>query len=291
MLIIWQAVVGLLVSGPTLAAKVRAACVALGIPYTSAATALAECNRELGIDAHGPLNVQADEIVVQLGLCFDEPPAPAPPHLPDPSMPRMVVFDLDFTLWRPELYQLQAGPPFRSSTDGSVLTQRGERIDLFPAAQRALRELADHGVGVAIASRASEVAWACEIMRLMRIDEQRTMSDVIGDSPVVIQGGSKVRHLKHIGQLSGVPLHDMLFFDNERGNIQDVEKIGPTCVHCPRGLTDEVFRGGLELYASAQVARSTAKSPGRTVVAAGKQKRYKGGGRRGGRRGKSMGRR
>ena len=111
-------------------------------------------------------------------------------------MPKMVVFDLDFTLWRPELYQLSSGSPFKACSDGAVLTSRGERLDLFPAARTALRTLADAHVPVAIASRANEVAWAHEIMRLLRVDDRRTVADVVGSAPVVIQGGSKVAHLK-----------------------------------------------------------------------------------------------
>ena len=245
-----------LVAGPTLAVKVRAACAELGIDSSlTVPVALKACNEAMGIEASGPLLAQADELVHQLGLAFDPPltqsaPAPRPPHKQRkrPPMPALVVFDLDFTLWKPELYQLSSGPPFKVSSDGCVVTSRGERLDLFPAARTALGELADAGVPVAIASRASEVEWAQQIMRLMRVDKKRTMADVIGSSPVVIQGGSKVRHLKHIASESGVPLRDMVFFDNERNNIQEVEKIGPTCVYCPRGLTDAVYREGIDVH-------------------------------------------
>ena len=164
-------------------------------------------------------------------------------------MPRLVVFDLDYTLWHPELYQLSSGPPFSASSDGCVLTARGERLDLFPAARSALVELGDAGVPIAIASRASEREWAMEIMRLLRVDGTRTVADLVGESPVVIQGGSKTRHLKHIAHESGVSLREMLFFDNERTNIQEVEKLGVRCVYCPRGLKDGVYRDGLALFA------------------------------------------
>ena len=238
--------------------------------------ALKACNEAMGIEASGPLLAQADELVLQLGISIDTlvprpppaaPPAPPskadlaaldarvaaalqpPPPPPRPreqqtAMPKMVVFDLDFTLWRPELYQLPSGSPFKACSDGAVLTSRGERLDLFPAARTALRTLADAHVPVAIASRANEVAWAHEIMRLLRVDDIRTVADVVGSAPVVIQGGSKVAHLKHIASESGVSLRDMLFFDNERTNIVQVEKIGPTCVYCPRGMTDSLFAEG-----------------------------------------------
>lgn len=292
----------LAIRGPTLAVKVRRACSELGIVDARSLTvpaALKACNEAMGIKASGPLISQADELVAQLGLSFDD--SKPPTRSSKPQGPRLVVFDLDFTLWKPELYQLHSGPPFRACSDGCVLTARGERLDLFPAARTALVELADAGTPVAIASRASEVAWAKEIMRLMRIDAWRTMADVIGSSPVVIQGGSKVHHMKHIAHETGVPLREMVFFDNERSNIQEVEKVGPTCVYCPRGLTDEVFRDGIKLHlrnsgVGAGIKSKTArKEPGASappkVDASGRERTRsigsKGsgaGGRRGGRR-------
>ena len=151
------------IKGPTLAAKVRRACFEIGISDGSLTVpaALMACNEAMGIEASGTLIAQADELVSQLGLSFDDAQPPTrPAKRQDPLVPRLVVFDLDFTLWKPELYQLHSGPPFRACSDGCVLTARGERLDLFPAARTALVNLADAGVPVAIASRASEVAWA-----------------------------------------------------------------------------------------------------------------------------------
>lgn len=264
------------------AAKVRAACAELGIAQEGSTlpTALAACNEAMGIEASGTTLIQqVDLIMDELGIDVEallarqplpipSPPKPPPPPPKPPSkapMPRMVVFDLDFTLWRPELYQLSSGPPFTASSDGAVLTRRGERMELFPAARAALRELADAGVPVAIASRASEREWAAEIMRLMRVDDARTMADVIGSAPVVIQGGSKVKHLKHISAESKVPLAEMLFYDNERSNIQEVEKLGVTCAYCPRGMTEEVYREGVHVHVHnrALAAQSEASSGAR----------------------------
>ena len=252
--------------GPTLAVKVRAACAQLGIAEIdlTVPAALVACNAAMGIEASGPLLAQADELVNQLGIGIETlvpqpvPPALQPPRRPraQPAMPKLAVFDLDFTLWRPELYQLSSGSPFKACSDGAVVTSRGERLELFPAARTALRELADAGVPVAIcadmcvpeppygtyglhisspppaptegagqlapgghcctydvhepasgvpyvprtayratpghavwgdnqrtvpkqvavASRASEVAWAQEIMRLLRVDAKRTVA-------------------------------------------------------------------------------------------------------------------
>ena len=238
------------------------ACTQLGIDDTALTVpaAVQACNQAIGFTPSGPLMAQVDELVLQLGLVIDEPPSPSPSPSPrepplappppkrDPSLPPLVVFDLDFTLWQPELYQLSSGPPFKANSDGCVLTARGERLDLFPAARSALADLNDAGVAVAIASRASERAWALEIMSLLHVDSKRTVADVVGGSPVVIQGGSKTKHLKHISHETGIPLSEMVFYDNERTNIQDVEKLGVCCVYCPRGLKDGVYREGLSLY-------------------------------------------
>ena len=248
-------VAALSLAGPPLIVKLRAVCSELDVASTglSVAEATTLATQAIGMEVEGStLSEQVDFLATQLGITFEVSDSqPAPPRKPPqrPShLPAMVVFDLDFTLWRPELYQLSSGPPFTVSSDGCVITRRGERMELFPAARKSLRELADNNVPIAIASRAGEVEWAEEIMRLMRVDEKRTMADVIGEAPVVIQGGSKTRHLKHIAHLSGVALRDMLFFDNERTNIQEVDKLGVTCVHCPRGMTDDVFRDGIALH-------------------------------------------
>ena len=74
------------------------------------------------------------------------------------------------------------------------------------------------------------------------------VTDVVGDAPVVIRSGSKVGHFKTIAHESGVPLREMLFFDNERTNIQEVEGLGVTSVYCPRGLTREVYLEGVATH-------------------------------------------
>ena len=127
-------------AGPTLAVKVRAACKELAISdgSLSVSEALRACNDAMGLEASGGLLAQADELVTQLGLNFGPPPPPLPPP-PPPSppppvagprpasrqsaspaaqWPSMVVFDLDFTLWQPELYQLAGGSPFRRAGSG-----------------------------------------------------------------------------------------------------------------------------------------------------------------------------
>ena len=76
----------------------------------------------------------------------------------EPAYPALVVFDLDFTLWYPELYELDRPRGGFSSSDGSsffkpidgglggVETKLGEELRIFDGARRALIRLSDAGV-------------------------------------------------------------------------------------------------------------------------------------------------
>ena len=58
-----------------------------------------------------------------------------------PPVPKLVVFDLDYTLWDPEMY-LCDGPPFRcDKKTGKVYDSRGTQIRLFEGAIKSIREL------------------------------------------------------------------------------------------------------------------------------------------------------
>lgn len=47
--------------------------------------------------------------------------------------------------------------------------------------------------------------------------------------------------------------HEMLFFDNEIGNIRTVSKLGVKCVHCPKGVTQDAWEQGLQLFQSQDI--------------------------------------
>jgi magnesium-dependent phosphatase 1 len=49
---------------------------------------------------------------------------------------------------------------------------------------------------------------------------------------------------------SGIAFKDMLFFDDEHRNIRDLEAHGVTSILVERGVTTEVIRKGLKIFAS-----------------------------------------
>jgi hypothetical protein len=54
---------------------------------------------------------------------------------------------------------------------------------------------------------------------------------------------------------TGIAFRDMLFFDNEPSNIEDVARLGVVGVPCPDGLTLNVFRSGLKEFGSQAVSQ------------------------------------
>ena len=97
--------------------------------------------------------------------------------------------------------RLRGGSPFTPVDDGfgGIKSSCGQLLDLYPASRRALLELSDAGVPVAIASRTHRAAWARQWLEMLRLEPGgRTTADVIGFSPIVIQDGPKPLHLKEI---------------------------------------------------------------------------------------------
>ncbi|CAM9768807.1 unnamed protein product [Ectocarpus sp. 12 AP-2014] len=171
----------------------------------------------------------------------------------DGIVPRLVVMDLDYTLWKPELYQMR-GAPFTKKKDGKVRDRSGEVIDLFPGVREALLDVHRghrfRDTKLAIASRTSHERWARQVMGLIELEPGLLMRSVFAFTE--IYSGSKVRHFGEIRRNSKVPYEEMIFFDDWDQNCKDVGKLGVTCVECRRGLSREVWTRGLAKFAAAK---------------------------------------
>ena len=116
---------------------------------------------------------------------------------------QLVVFDLDYTIWQPEMYQLD-GPPKLISLDefqgkqkrksnkvplsipqgsntihqNKIATDRRGKvpITIFDGASHALCEInrmkKDTPIQVAISSRTDEPSWAYQLMKWLVIDDR-----------------------------------------------------------------------------------------------------------------------
>ena len=65
-----------------------------------------------------------------------------------------------------------------------------------------------------------------------------------------IHKGNKQGHLRSISERTGIPLTEMLFLDNERGNCVDVAALGVTVAYTPSGVTAGAWEAALARFPS-----------------------------------------
>lgn len=159
------------------------------------------------------------------------------------TLPKLIVFDLDNTLWTPELYQL------RKLQRSNTTPKAGQDVHLMRGSRRILEEhipaLQQQGVQFGVASRTKSVEWAHALL------EQFGLRDLF--TYVQIVPGNKRRHFEEIQKSSGLSYDSMIFFDDARdgkfGNCQPVAEMGVLSVHCPKGLESvDIFINALERY-------------------------------------------
>ncbi len=158
--------------------------------------------------------------------------------------PQLAVFDLDDTLWTPEMWLL-SGPPFTKDSSGRVFDRNRQHVYLFPEAQEILKEI-HPSVKIGYASRTEYPDWAMECLRLIHVFEKTTMLDIMHIAE--IYPTDKIKHFKNIQKKTGIPFEEMVFFDNEYRNIEDVSKLGVHCVYTPEGLNWKYWQSGLKMY-------------------------------------------
>jgi len=188
--------------------------------------------------------------------------------------PKLIIFDLDGCLWRPEMYELlmfgDDGSPFRedSRNPKALISSTGTQVRLIGDVRRIMFDLKHNpqwsSTRVGISSRTDEPDWARELLEKFIIDQRDcvdTNTFALGESPdknmelntihsfplkdaftpelCEIAKDSKVQHFKRIlkNAGSGTKMEDILFFDNEMGNCRQVASLGVTVCYCPEGVT------------------------------------------------------
>lgn len=149
------------------------------------------------------------------------------------SAPSLIVFDLDNTLWTPELYQL------RKLSQANQYPVAHQDVKLFPAARDMIIKMKKDdtfaNTKFAVASRTKSVDWAHDLLEQF---ELREWLDYIEIFP-----GDKKQHFHNLRRNSGIGFEQMLFFDDARdgkyGNCEPVSSLGVLSVHCPNGICEE----------------------------------------------------
>ncbi|XP_039193978.1 magnesium-dependent phosphatase 1-like [Crotalus tigris] len=154
--------------------------------------------------------------------------------------PALVVFDLDYTLW-PFWVDTHVDPPFQKKSDGSVQDRNKRPVNLYPEVPEVLQQLQSEGIAMATASRTGEIRGAKQLLDLFDLNRYFRYTE--------IYPGSKITHFQRLKQQTGIPFHQMVFFDDESRNIHDVSTLGVVCVAVPRGMTLSLLREGMESFA------------------------------------------
>ncbi|XP_061448133.1 magnesium-dependent phosphatase 1 isoform X2 [Rhineura floridana] len=146
----------------------------------------------------------------------------------------------DYTLW-PFWVNTHVDPPFQKSSNGAIRDRNGQPVNLYPEVPSVLETLHAEGIPMAAASQTDEVYGANQLLELFGLNCYIRYKE--------IYPGSKVTHFQRLSQQSGIPLSQMLFFDDESRNICDVSKLGVTCILVPNGMNLSLLNQGLEAFA------------------------------------------
>mmetsp|Transcript_30072 Transcript_30072/g.39585 ORF Transcript_30072/g.39585 Transcript_30072/m.39585 type:complete len:250 (-) Transcript_30072:285-1034(-) len=168
-------------------------------------------------------------------------------------VPKLIVLDLDKTLWTPDLISFCGG--FTRTKDRRIVDRLSNEISMYPDVPEILHTILDSPAflnsKLAIASRTTKTAWARDVLDLMELPCGRKLGDVFPYKR--IYPGSKTSHFKKLRKESKVDYSEMLFFDDWIVNTMEISNTGVTCELCDKeGLTWCNFEKGLTEYAKAK---------------------------------------
>ena len=184
-----------------------------------------------------------------------------PSSLSDPSLPlpKLIIFDLDYTLW-PFWVDTHVTPPLKANASKTGATDRfGEDYAFYADVPTILALLPHAGQGrpenkikLGVASRTAAPSLARDLLKMLYIpgpeegDKPRKALEAF-DGGMEIYPGSKVRHMEALQKRTGVAFEDVLFFDDESRNME-TEKLGVTMKLVRDGVTWEEVESGIELW-------------------------------------------
>lgn len=179
-------------------------------------------------------------------------------------LPKIVVFDLDYTLW-PFWVDTHVTGPIKATEGGLKVKDRyGEAYGFYNDVGGVLEavslvQISSHRVQntdtlqlkakdilIGAASRTHAPDLGREMLRLLKIPSPSGSSTRAIDyfDHLQIYPGTKTTHFERIHRDSGIDYEEMLFFDDESRN-KNVEVLGVTMKLVPRGVTRDVIDEGV----------------------------------------------
>jgi magnesium-dependent phosphatase 1 len=167
------------------------------------------------------------------------------------SKPKCIVFDLDYTLW-PFNVDSHLVPPFKESKkteDNTIVIHDHNKklVNLYTDVKLVIETLSSNKISseiqLAIASRSTAPNLANQLIEMFQLSKCFQSCQ--------IYPGSKQVHLRKIRtELKISSFNHMLFFDDNKSNLEQAESLGVTCYQLRRqsGLNMEDFFKGLQKY-------------------------------------------
>ncbi|KAF2351849.1 HAD-superfamily phosphatase subfamily IIIC [Trinorchestia longiramus] len=103
------------------------------------------------------------------------------------AKPKLIVFDLDYTLW-PYWCDTHIDAPFTRSSKGTVVDNSGRTVKHYPEVPEVLADLHSQGYELGVASRTSEIPGANQLIKLFGWDKYFSYKE--------IYPGCKITHFK-----------------------------------------------------------------------------------------------
>lgn len=187
------------------------------------------------------------------------PSSTIPASLLDSSLPlpKLIVFDLDYTLW-PLWVDAHVTLPLKANAHHSAATDRnGESFSFYRDVPSILQllpriENTNGPVKLAVASRTPTPGIARDLLKMLHLpadregEKTRKAMDAF-DGGMEIYPGSKMKHMELLHKRTGVAYEDMLFFDDESRN-RETEKLGVTMYLIESGTSWPELAKGVEMW-------------------------------------------
>jgi magnesium-dependent phosphatase 1 len=161
-------------------------------------------------------------------------------------LPKLFVFDLDYTLW-PFWVDTHVTPPIKAQEGGLKVKDRyGEGYGFYNDVGGILDALRQKSIKIGIASRTCAPDLAREMLSLLKVPKTSSASPnraLDFFDYLQIYPGSKTTHFQRLQRESGIEFEEMLFFDDESRN-KNVEPLGVVMWLIMDGVTrDEIDAG------------------------------------------------
>lgn len=167
------------------------------------------------------------------------------------TLPKVIVWDIDGTVWAPEMYQLWGNHNHKGfvTKDGgkSAICADGKtRVNVLADVREILEHLLAHpevkngSTQIAIASTCDEPDWARDLLRTLTLTHPETKKTVtmeeIFHHKEIITASNKKQHFMNISRKTGADLSEMIFFDNQMNNVDFIGRLGVKTVYTPDGV-------------------------------------------------------